>query len=45
MITHSPNPAYLADDKRYTQMTYQRCGQSGPKLPRLSFGLWQNFGA
>lgn len=45
MITHSPNPAYLADDKRYTQMTYQRCGQSGLKLPRLSLGLWQNFGA
>lgn len=25
-------------------MTYARCGTSGLKLPRLSLGLWQNFG-
>jgi L-glyceraldehyde 3-phosphate reductase len=26
-------------------MQYQRCGKSGLRLPRLSLGLWQNFGA
>jgi len=25
-------------------MKYQRCGQSGLRLPRISLGLWQNFG-
>ena len=35
---------YLANPKRYEQMTYSRCGRSGLKLPRLSVGLWQNFG-
>lgn len=25
-------------------MSYARCGNSGLKLPRLSLGLWQNFG-
>ena len=35
---------YLANPKRYEQMTYSRCGRSGLKLPRLSLGLWQNFG-
>ena len=25
-------------------MTYARCGRSGLKLPRLSLGLWHNFG-
>jgi L-glyceraldehyde 3-phosphate reductase len=45
MITHEPNPLYLANPDRYTQMKYQRCGKSGIRLPRLSLGLWQNFGA
>ncbi len=45
MITHEPNPLYIANPERYTQMTYQRCGNSGIRLPRLSLGLWQNFGA
>jgi len=35
---------YLANPKRYEQMPYSRCGRSGLKLPRLSVGLWQNFG-
>jgi L-glyceraldehyde 3-phosphate reductase len=35
---------YLANAQRYEQMTYSRCGRSGLKLPRLSLGLWQNFG-
>ncbi len=25
-------------------MSYARCGRSGLKLPRISLGLWQNFG-
>lgn len=29
---------------RYTKMTYNRCGQSGLKLPAVSLGLWHNFG-
>ncbi|MDO4566995.1 MAG: aldo/keto reductase [Oscillospiraceae bacterium] len=36
---------YLADDNRYSLMSYARCGKSGLKLPRLSLGLWHNFGA
>jgi len=35
---------YSADPKRYESMSYQRCGRSGLRLPRLSFGLWHNFG-
>jgi L-glyceraldehyde 3-phosphate reductase len=30
---------------RYEAMPYRRCGRSGLKLPALSLGLWQNFGA
>jgi len=45
MITHEPNPIYVADTNRYTSMHYQRCGKSGLKLPKLALGLWQNFGA
>jgi L-glyceraldehyde 3-phosphate reductase len=29
---------------RYQSMAYARCGLSGLKLPRVSLGLWQNFG-
>jgi len=29
---------------RYEKMTYRRCGRSGLLLPRISLGLWQNFG-
>jgi len=35
---------YLANDKRYNTMTYNRCGRSGLKLPAVSLGLWHNFG-
>jgi len=35
---------YQADTNRYQSMTYQRCGQSGLKLPAISLGLWHNFG-
>jgi L-glyceraldehyde 3-phosphate reductase len=36
--------AFIADDDRYDHMEYPRCGHSGLKLPRVSLGLWQNFG-
>lgn len=45
MITHEPNPIYSANSDRYTRMKFQRCGNSGLRLPRMSLGLWQNFGA
>jgi L-glyceraldehyde 3-phosphate reductase len=35
---------YSASEKRYEQMTYQRCGKSGISLPAISLGLWHNFG-
>lgn len=35
---------YTPDDKRYEKMTYNFCGKSGLQLPRISVGLWQNFG-
>lgn len=35
---------YTANDKRYEKMTYRRCGNSGLKLPVISFGMWQNCG-
>ncbi len=31
-------------EKRYDEMTYNRCGGSGLKLPAVSLGLWHNFG-
>ena len=36
---------YQPSDQRYDEMTYTRCGNSGLKLPRLSIGLWHNFGS
>ena len=36
---------YQADENRYQEMEYRRCGKSGLLLPRVSLGLWQNFGA
>ncbi|MCJ7642986.1 MAG: L-glyceraldehyde 3-phosphate reductase [Candidatus Aminicenantes bacterium] len=35
---------YLPSLTRYDSMPYQRCGHSGLKLPRISLGLWYNFG-
>lgn len=35
---------YLPNEKRYAEMKYNRCGNSGLLLPQLSLGLWQNFG-
>ncbi|GIU50432.1 MULTISPECIES: L-glyceraldehyde 3-phosphate reductase [Shewanella] len=45
MITHEPTSHYVANPKRYKNMAYERCGRSGIRLPQLSLGLWQNFGA
>jgi L-glyceraldehyde 3-phosphate reductase len=33
-----------AQPNRYDHIPYVRCGKSGLKLPRLSLGLWHNFG-
>ena len=35
---------YIAATDRYQRMSYARCGRSGLQLPRISLGLWQNFG-
>jgi len=35
---------YTASPTRYETMTYNRCGNSGLKLPAISLGLWHNFG-
>lgn len=37
-MMYQPNP------NRYESMPYRRCGDSGLKLPAISFGLWHNFG-
>jgi L-glyceraldehyde 3-phosphate reductase len=36
--------SYKANPKRYQNMEYRRCGNSGIKLPAISLGLWHNFG-
>lgn len=36
--------SYLANDNRYNTMQYNKCGESGLKLPAVSLGLWHNFG-
>lgn len=38
MSSYVPNPT------RYDHAHYARCGRSGLKLPRISLGLWHNFG-
>ncbi len=35
---------YLAEEKRYETMKYNRSGRSGLRLPAISLGLWHNFG-
>ncbi|SFL74110.1 L-glyceraldehyde 3-phosphate reductase [Gracilibacillus orientalis] len=35
---------FIANPKRYHEIPYNRCGNSGIKLPAISFGLWNNFG-
>jgi len=36
--------SYIPNEKRYDGAMFERCGQSGIVLPRISLGLWQNFG-
>ena len=36
---------YNANETRYDTMQYARCGKSGLLLPRVSLGLWHNFGS
>ena len=41
----SDKETYQANPERYNQkMEYNRCGKSGLLFPRLSLGLWHNFG-
>ena len=35
---------YQASKERYQDMQYNKCGNSGLKLPGVSLGLWHNFG-
>ena len=35
----------MPDANRYAALPYARCGRSGILLPRISLGLWHNFGA
>ncbi|MBE6577539.1 MAG: L-glyceraldehyde 3-phosphate reductase [Ruminococcaceae bacterium] len=37
--------SYTASNERYTEMKYNKCGESGLKLPAVSLGLWHNFSA
>lgn len=36
---------YVANNERYTKMTYNRVGRSGLKFPAVSLGFWHNFGS
>ena len=36
--------SFTASPVRYDAMKYARCGRSGLMLPRISLGLWHNFG-
>ena len=35
---------YVANESRYEQMEYRRCGRTGVLLPKVSLGMWHNFG-
>ena len=35
---------YTPAKERYNIMEYNRCGRSGLLLPKISLGLWHNFG-
>lgn len=35
---------YTPKAKRYEDIEYRKCGESGLKLPAVSLGLWHNFG-
>ncbi len=35
---------YRFNENRYEEMKYARCGNSGVLLPKVSLGMWHNFG-
>ena len=35
---------YKANENRYNDMVYRKCGESGLKLPVVSLGMWHNVG-
>jgi L-glyceraldehyde 3-phosphate reductase len=35
---------HITATDRYQRISYAHCGRSGLQLPRVSLGLWQNFG-
>jgi L-glyceraldehyde 3-phosphate reductase len=43
-LLRSHKVKYKPAENRYDKMKYNRCGQSGLKLPAVSLGLWHNFG-
>ncbi|MGY6647686.1 aldo/keto reductase [Wenyingzhuangia sp. IMCC45574] len=44
-INDKSNPKlYIPSESRYENMEYNRCGNSGVLLPKISLGLWHNFG-
>ncbi|MGY5353832.1 aldo/keto reductase [Wenyingzhuangia sp. IMCC45467] len=44
-INDKSNPTtYIPNPDRYNTMQYNRCGNSGVLLPKISLGLWHNFG-
>ena len=36
---------YQANENRYSEMIYNRCGKSGLLLSAMSLGMWHNFGS
>lgn len=44
-VNDKSNPHfYVPNANRYDTMQYNRCGNSGVLLPKISLGLWHNFG-
>lgn len=43
-LFYDGNMSYVPASSRYDNMSYNRSGRSGLKLPALSLGLWHNFG-
>ncbi len=46
MCTHHKENqmSWQANENRYGEMSYRRCGNSGLLLPGIAMGLWHNFG-
>ncbi len=42
---YSDKMPYIAKNSRYQSIPYQRSGKSGLLLPKISLGLWHNFGS